>query len=135
MNVVLDTNCFISCIGKKSPYRKVFDAFLEQQYTLCVSSEILLEYEEKFTEFWGTEVTHNLLGVLLTADNISLHAVYYNFQLVTGDTDDNKFSDTYLAAAADILVTNDKQLLALGNNDFPPIRTMTLQQFMEHIER
>ena len=92
MNVVLDTNCFISCIGKKSPYRKIFDAFLEQQYTLCVSSEILLEYEEKFTEFWGTEVTHNLLGVLLTADNISFHTVYYNFQLVAGDTDDNKFS-------------------------------------------
>jgi len=130
VTVVLDTNYFISCIGKKSPYRNVFDAFLEQQYTLCVSSEMLLEYEEKFSEFWGTEVTHNLLGVLLTAENTSFYAIYYNFHLVEGDTDDNKFSDTYLSAAADLLVTNDRQLLALRNNDFPPISAITLEQFL-----
>ena len=53
MKVVLDTNCFISCIGKTSPYRNVFDGFLQNRYTLCLSSEILLEYEEIFTEFWG----------------------------------------------------------------------------------
>jgi len=51
MKIVLDTNCFISCIGKKSPYRNVFEAFLQKRYTLCISSEILLEYEEKFLEF------------------------------------------------------------------------------------
>ena len=84
---------------------------------------MLLEYEEKFIEFWGTEVTHHLLGVLLTAENTSLHAVFYNFHLVEGDPDDNKFADTYLSAAADILVTNDRKLLVLGNNEFPPIKT------------
>ncbi len=31
MKVVLDTNCFISCIGKKSPYRNVFDAFFAKK--------------------------------------------------------------------------------------------------------
>lgn len=51
MKIVLDTNCFISCIGKKSPYRRVFDAYLQKVYTLCVSTEVLLEYEEKFLEF------------------------------------------------------------------------------------
>jgi predicted nucleic acid-binding protein len=66
VKVILDTNCFIGCIGKKSPYRRVFDAFLNLEFILCVSPEILLEYEEKFAEFWGAEVAHNLLGVMLT---------------------------------------------------------------------
>ncbi len=89
MKIVLDTNSFISCIGKVSPYRNVFDAFLNQQYTLCVSTEILLEYEEKFDQFWGEEVSHNLLGTILTAQNTSLNDIFYFFHLVDGDVDDN----------------------------------------------
>ncbi|MFM7852474.1 MAG: PIN domain-containing protein [Flammeovirgaceae bacterium] len=45
MKIVLDTNCFISCIGKRSEYREVFDRFLQRRYTLCLSAEVLLEYE------------------------------------------------------------------------------------------
>jgi putative PIN family toxin of toxin-antitoxin system len=52
MKVVIDTNCLLSCIGKKFPYRNVFDAFIENRITICASSEMLLEYEEIFTRFW-----------------------------------------------------------------------------------
>lgn len=129
MKVVLDTNCFISCIGKRSPYRNVFDSFLQGKYTLCLSSEVLLEYEEKFLEFWGAEVTANLLGALLTASNTTLHSIFFNFLLVSGDADDNKFADTYLSASADYLVSNDAKLLALRNNSFPTVKVITLQDF------
>jgi predicted nucleic acid-binding protein len=64
MKVVFDTNCLLSSIGKKSPYRNVFDAFLTNVFIICCSYEILLEYEEKFNHFWGHEVTRNLLGLL-----------------------------------------------------------------------
>jgi uncharacterized protein len=131
MKVVLDTNCFISCIGKKSAYRNVFDAFLKKTYTLCLSSEILLEYEEKFVEFWGEEVTTNLMGRLLAGTNTSLYSIYYNFLLVRQDPDDNKFVDTYLAANADYLVSNDKDLLALRNLAYPPVTVITLQAFSD----
>lgn len=133
VKIVLDTNSFISCIGKRSPYRNVFDAFLNSQYDLCVSTEILLEYEEKFEQFWGEEVTQNLLGVILTSENTSLHDIFYNFHLVQGDLDDNKFSDTYLSASADILVSNDKKLLALNKLDFPPVRVITLEDFSKEL--
>ena len=134
MKIVLDTNCFISCIGKLSSYRHVFDAFLNQQYTLCVSTEILLEYEEKFDQFWGEEVTHNLLGTILTAENTSLYDIFYFFHLVQGDVDDNKFADTYLSSNADIIVSNDRQLLALNQNDFPPVRVITLEEFSKQLK-
>ena len=135
MKIVLDTNCFISCIGKHSPYRNVFDAFLDQQYTLCLSTEILLEYEEKFDEFWGQEVTHNLLGTILTAENTSLYDIFYFFHLVQDDVDDNKFADTYLSSNADLLVSNDRKLLALNKVEFPPIRVITLEEFSKQISK
>lgn len=43
--------------------------------------------------------------------------------------DDNKFADTYLAANADYLVSNDHSLLALHRLSFPPVRVVTLQAF------
>ncbi len=48
MKVVIDTNYFLSCIGKNSIHRNVFDAFLDGKFKLCLSTEILLEYEEMF---------------------------------------------------------------------------------------
>ena len=90
MKIVIDTNCLLSCIGKKSLYRNVFDSFLENRFTICVSSEILLEYEEVFNRFWGSDVTNNLLALFETSDNFEQVMVYYNWQLISKDKDDNK---------------------------------------------
>ncbi|HLV23888.1 MAG TPA: putative toxin-antitoxin system toxin component, PIN family [Moheibacter sp.] len=134
MKAVIDTNCLLSCIGKRSNYRNVFDTFLDSKFELCLSTEILLEYEEKFDSFWGQAVTQNLLGVLLTAENTSLYDIFYYFQLVQGDRDDNKFADTYLASNADYLVSNDKKLLALNGLEFPPMHIVQLESFSEIIK-
>ncbi len=131
MKVVIDTNCFLSCIGKNSIHRNVFDAFLDGKFELCLSTEILLEYEEMFDSFWGQNVTHNLLGVLLTAENASLYNIFYYFQLVQDDSDDNKFADTFLASNADILISNDKKLLVLNDLEFPPMQVIQLENFSE----
>jgi uncharacterized protein len=129
MRIVLDTNSFISCIGKKSPYRSVFDAFLKKQYELCVSTEILLEYEEIFLKKWGEEVTSNLLARIMIAENIVFQTSYFQFNLITLDPDDNKFVDIYISSNADYLVSNDKHILALIKSDFPPVNAITLQEF------
>jgi putative PIN family toxin of toxin-antitoxin system len=134
LEIVLDTNCFISCIGRKSPYRMVFDYFLDKQYVLCLSTEILLEYEETFSRFWGNDVTHNLLAIITRSPNVKFHSVYYNFNLVDGDKDDNKFADLYISSAADILVTNDSKLLALNKIQFPPVTVMSLKDFMAYLK-
>ena len=129
MKIVLDTNCFVSCIGKRSPYRNVFDGFLSGSYILCVSTDILLEYEEIFFQKWGQAVTQNLLARLIRAENIEAVTVFFNFNSVTKDADDNKFADVYLTSNADILVSNDTQLLKLNQIDFPAFKVLTLQQF------
>jgi len=129
MKIVIDTNCLISCIGKKSLYRNVFDAFLENKITFCANHEIILEYEEIFIKFWGEEVTNNLLGLFETSDNFEQVQVFYNFKLVETDKDDNKFVDTYIAASAMYLISNDAAILSLRKNNFPPLEIFTLQEF------
>ena len=133
MRVVLDTNCFISCIGKKSLYRNVFDAFLNYQYSLCISTDILFEYEEIFYEKWGEDVTKNLLARILRANNIVLTETYFDFNLSI-DKDDDKFINVYLSSNSDYLVSNDKDILALKASSFPPLNIITLQEFSELIK-
>jgi uncharacterized protein len=129
MKVIIDTNCLISSIGKKSLYRNVFDAFLENRITLCVSNEILLEYEEAFERFWGTDVTNNILALFESSDNFIQATVHFNWQLVSKDEDDNKFVDAFLSSGADFLISNDLAITRLRNNAFPPLNILTLQEF------
>ena len=44
--IVLDTNCLLQILGARSQYNFLFSEFLVEHYTLCVSTEILFEYEE-----------------------------------------------------------------------------------------
>jgi uncharacterized protein len=129
MKIVIDTNCLLSCIGKKSPYRNVFDAFLENKLIICVNNEMLLEYEETFERFWGTEVTNNLLGLFESSDNFERVIVSYNWELISKDEDDNKFVDTYVAASADRLISNDSSITNLKGNLFPPLNILRLDEF------
>jgi uncharacterized protein len=133
MKIVIDTNSLLSCIGKKSPYRNVFDRFLENKIIICANTEILFEYEEVLNRFWGAEVTNNLLGLFESSDNFHMVTVHYNWRLIQKDADDNKFIDTFIAANADILVSNDSSIISLAGTSFPPLRVMTLQQFSNYL--
>ena len=44
--VVIDTNCLLQIISRNSPYRPIWDAFLVGKFDLCVSNDILEEYQE-----------------------------------------------------------------------------------------
>jgi len=44
--IVLDTNCLLQSISRKGRYYRVWCAFLDGEYDLCVTTEILEEYEE-----------------------------------------------------------------------------------------
>lgn len=129
LKVILDTNSIINCIGYKSRYRNVFDAFLAGKYQIAISSEMLLEYEEIFEKFWNQEVCFNLLSVFARAPNVEFVHIYYQFGLMVNDPDDNKFIDAYIAFTADYIISNDKEILKMNSLDFPPIRILTIQEF------
>lgn len=129
MRVVLDTNVLLKSIGLKYIFRPIFEALLLGEYTLVVSTSILLEYEEILTERNGAFVSNATLAAILSLDNLVRQRISYDFHLVAQDPDDDKFVNAYVAGGADYLVTDDRhfwQLLALR---FPQVRVVGAAEF------
>jgi len=83
---------------------------------------------------WGEEVTNILLGLFETSENFEQILVHFNWRLITKDEDDNKFVDTYLAANADFLISNDLSITQLKNNSFPPLNILKLEEFSNRLK-
>ena len=62
MNIVLDTNCLLMSLSRRSPYYPVWRDFVDGKYMLCITTEILAEYEEILTEKIIGEVFRNAQG-------------------------------------------------------------------------
>ncbi len=89
--VVIDTNCLLQIISHGSPYRPIWDAFLAGQYTLCVSNEILDEYQEILEQQITPTVAENVVLLLLNQQNVQLVDPHFRMGIITADPDDNKF--------------------------------------------
>ena len=127
--VVLDTNCLLMSLPQHSPYRNVWTRFLLGEFELCVSNEILEEYQEILAEKTTPSIASNVVSIMLNAPNICLVTPYYRFDLIASDVDDNKFVDCAIAAGADCLVTNDAHFRILAQTPFPKVNTLSLQEF------
>jgi len=93
MKVVLDTNILLVSIPKKSPYRIIFDALLTGKFQLIISNEILSEYTEIIAQKTNLIVATNICEMLLSLSNVKKQDVFYKWNLIEIDKDDNKFVD------------------------------------------
>ena len=59
--------------------------------------------------------------------------IYFNWQLIEADKDDNKFVDCAISVGADYLVTNDRHFKILKNIPFPSVNTINADNFLELI--
>lgn len=130
--VVIDTNCLLQIIAKKSPYRPIWDAFLKGAFQLCVSNEILEEYQEILEQQITPTIAENVVLLILNKTNVTLIDPYFRLGLVTADPDDNKFVDCAFAAGADYLVSEDKHFKMLNTTPFPQLNVVSLDEFMEN---
>lgn len=131
MRVVLDTNVLLVSIGRRSSFRPIFDALLQQRLTLIVSTGILLEYEEILAQRNGPAVAYSVLEALSNLRNVSRHEVRYNWRLPFIDPDDQKFVDAYVAGTAAYLVSNDRHFDSLAAAGFPAVRVVSAEAFLE----
>lgn len=129
MKIVLDTNAFLVAIPPKSQYRPIFDALLQKKFILAYSTEILLEYEEILKRKANPIVVANALELLNAMSNIDKIEVYFHWNLIETDIDDNKFVDCAIAANADYIVTNDKHFQILKTVDFPKVNIISVEEF------
>jgi putative PIN family toxin of toxin-antitoxin system len=129
--VVIDTNCLLQIIARKSPYRPIWDAFLKGRYELCVSNDILDEYQEILGQQITPTIAENIVLLILNQENVRLVDPHFRMGLITTDPDDNKFLDCAFAAGADYLVSEDSHLNVLRKTPFPLLNLVTLDEFMQ----
>jgi len=132
-NVVLDTNCLLVSISRRSKEYIVWRGIIEGKYNLCVTTEILEEYQEIISEFTTPEIGQNIIYTLLNLKNVKHITPHFRFRLITSDVDDNKFVDCAIAANAHYIVSNDKHFKELESIDFPKVKCINLIEFMEFL--
>ncbi len=125
--LVLDTNVFLVSILPHHKYWWVFEAIMNQRYTLLVSNEILTEYLEKSIHRYGADLSGERLDFLLEFSNVELINPHYRWSLIEADPDDDKFVDCAVAGQADFIVTHDKHFQVLKNIQFPKVQTIRLE--------
>jgi uncharacterized protein len=91
VRIVLDTNVLLVSIGRKSRHNWLFQALLDERFTLLVSTEILLEYEEVITRRTRPEIASDVLKTLLALPNHLHIEPYFHWNLIPEDPTDNKF--------------------------------------------
>lgn len=133
MKVVLDINVLLVAISPKSKNRWLFDSFLNGDYTLCVTSDILEEYAEIIERQMGAEIAEMPLDLLLMLPNIQLVHKYFYWQLIEQDPDDNKFVDCAVAASAQYLVSEDRYFQLLKKFGYFGIELLKLDEFKQHL--
>ena len=92
-NIVLDTNSLIIAISAKNDCHKVWQSFLNGDYTLCISNEIVEEYLEVMSRNINKYVAEAIIYTILTRENVKRLTPHYRSHLITADQDDNKLVD------------------------------------------
>lgn len=121
-------------ISARNKYHQVWQAFVDGKYIMCLSTDILEEYEEVLSRNISPRVAEYVVSAIINRSNVFLTDVYFKFGLITQDPDDNKFVDCAIASNARFIVTEDKHFYVLKSIDFPKIDIIGIDQFIQEIE-
>lgn len=105
--IVLDTNCLLQAISRRSRFYPIWRDFVQGRYELCVTTEILAEYEEILSCYTSPVVGRMVVEAILRANNVVRVDAQFRFGLIELDPDDNKFVDCAIVANAEYIVSND----------------------------
>ena len=129
MNIVLDTNVLITILSKRSPTRWIFEEFLKEAFTLCVTTDMLDEYAEILGRFFEHSVVEDFMQIIEEAENVLYINKFIYWNLITADPDDNKFVDCAVACNAKYIVTEDKHFNVLQKIEFPKVEVIGVKDF------
>ena len=68
--IVLNTNCLLQSLSDRSRYYNVWESFIHEKYVLCVSTEILDEYEEIISSHMSPLAAKLAIEMILRAKNV-----------------------------------------------------------------
>jgi putative PIN family toxin of toxin-antitoxin system len=131
MKVVLDTNVLFAALSSRTAYYPIWQYLQGGAYEICVTTDILNEYEEKLQEHFRPSVAENTMAFFMASPDIIHVTKYYFWNLITSDPDDNKFVDCAIAANADFIVSEDRHFRILKKLPFPIVRVISADDFVE----
>jgi len=131
--IVIDTNVLLMSLPKISPYRPIFDALIQGKYQLLITEGIFQEYKEIIGQKTTSQIAHNLGELFTQLENVQLIRVFFNWNLIFIDPDDNKFVDCTITGNAKYLVTEDKHFKILKDIEFPKVNVINADEFLKEI--
>lgn len=127
--IVLDTNCLLQILPKKSDYNHIWTDILSGKVRLCVCNDMIMEYMEVLTNHISFEIADNIITVILHLPGTIFVHNYYKWNAITIDPDDNKFVDCAFAAQAKFLVSNDAHFNDVKRSKVPDIEIVSLEEY------
>jgi putative PIN family toxin of toxin-antitoxin system len=103
---------------------------LAGKFQLCISNEILEEYQEIIGQQTTARIAENVILLILNRRNVTFVDPHFRMGLITEDPDDNKFVDCAFAANAEYLVSNDNHFKVLNHTPFPQLNLVKLADFL-----
>ena len=133
MKVVIDTNIFVSSFFGGNP-RRIIDLWKTEKITLCLSKEILDEYIEVLQRIGlqDEDELGELLSLFKRGFNMLFTTKTPKVKVVKNDPDDDKFIECALALKAEVIVTGDKAIEAVG--EYMGVKILTPQRFLKNYE-
>ena len=132
--IVLDTNSLIQSIPPRSKYHHIWKSFLDGTNVLCISTEILEEYEEILQRLTDIDTAQLVIELIINNPYTLFLTPYYKFNLIAEDPDDNKFVDCAIAANAKYIVSEDRHFDVLKACSFPKVDVIGLDLFANLLE-
>ena len=132
MNVVIDTNVFISSmITPGGMPGKVIDLWKTGGITLCLSQPILEEYLEVIARFGITKdpAVARLLRLFEGRQNQLYVPWTPTIKVIEDDPKDNMFIECAVAAGARYIISGDRHLVGL--KEFQEIRILSPADFLK----
>ena len=133
MRIVLDTNCLLMAISNRNRFHRVWQAFVNNEYTLCVTNEIIEEYVEVIGRNISERAAEAVVYIIMTRSNVIHIDPHFRFGLIEADPDDNKFVDCAIAASAKYIVSQDHHFDILKTIAFPKVDVVTIEEFLMEI--
>jgi putative PIN family toxin of toxin-antitoxin system len=129
MKVVIDTNVFVSSFFGGNP-RKIIDLWKKEKLTLCLSKDVLDEYIDVLQRMGLKDENEieELLSLFARGFNILFTTKTPEIRAVKDDPDDDKFVECAVALKAEVIITGDKVLKAVG--EYMGIKILTPQQLL-----
>ncbi len=135
MKIVIDTNIFWVAISRHSKTHWVLTELIKETYILCLTTDILDEYEEIISQKMGSQTAKNIMELLDNLPNVEYITKYFLWDLIEEDHDDNKFVDCAVACNAAYLATNDKHFNILKSVEFPKVNVIKSDDFKLVIDK